>query len=364
MATSSLLKLANCLLVVYLVMASPKAVTAITCGQVASKLGPCLPYVKGTGASIVPPPCCSGIKFLLQAAKTTLDRQTICKCLKSFAGSVPGVNYSLVAGLPSKCGVSIPYKISPSTDCNRLQVRANNRLDLNSGPMEATKLTGPSRPKFPYLHALRALPVSPRTLPVTHRLAICTRIYALSSNDIKVGTNIEVDGAPWRVLEFLHVKPGKGAAFVRTKLRNYVTGNTVEKTFRAGSSIEEADVFKETRQFTYKDGSQFVFMDLTTFEEIRLNEADVGNKTKWLKEGMDCNLIFWNEKVIDFELPITVQLTVVDAPPGVRGDTVQGGGGSKLATLETGATVNVPLFVNVGDDILVDTRTGQYMSRA
>ncbi|MBA0830784.1 hypothetical protein Goarm_015291 [Gossypium armourianum] len=193
-------------------------------------------------------------------------------------------------------------------------------------------------------------------------MLIPMRIYALTSNDIKVGTNLEVDGAPWRILEFLHVKPGKGAAFVRTKMRNYITGNTVEKTFRAGSTIEEANVFKESKQFTYKDGSQFVFMDLNTFEESRLNEADVGDKTKWLKEGMDCNLLFWNGKIIDFELPITVQLTVVDVDPGLKGDTASGG--SKPATVDTGAVVNVPLFVNIGDEILVDTRTGQYMSRA
>lgn len=171
-----------------------------------------------------------------------------------------------------------------------------------------------------------------------------------------------VDGAPWRVIEFLHVKPGKGAAFVRTKMRNYVTGNTVEKTFRAGSSIDEANIFKETKQFTYKDGAQFVFMDLTTYEEIRLDESEVGDKTKWLKEGMDCNVLFWNGKVIGFELPITVKLKVVDVDPGLKGDTAQGG--SKPATLDTGAVVNVPLFVNIGDEILVDTRTGQYMSRA
>ncbi|KAI9074916.1 hypothetical protein K1719_043145 [Acacia pycnantha] len=188
------------------------------------------------------------------------------------------------------------------------------------------------------------------------------RIYALSSNDIKVGTSIEVDGAPWRVLEFLHVKPGKGAAFVRTKMRNYITGNTVEKTFRAGSSLDEADVFKETKQFTYKEGAQFVFMDLNTFEEIRLLESEVGDRKKWLKEGMDCNLLLWNGKVIDLELPITVKLTVADVDPGLKGDTAQGG--SKPATLDTGAVVNVPLFVNIGDEILVDTRSGQYMSRA
>lgn len=203
---------------------------------------------------------------------------------------------------------------------------------------------------------------SPRSFPGFHRRASYPRIYALSSNDIKVGTSLVVDGAPWRVLEFLHVKPGKGAAFVRTKMRNYITGNSVEKTFRAGSSIDEADVFKETKQFTYKDGAQFVFMDLTTYEEIRLNESDVGNETKWLKEGLDCNLLFWNGKVIGFEVPITVKLKVVDVDPGLKGDTAQGG--TKPAKLDTGAMVNVPLFVNIGDEILVDTRAGQYMSRA
>uniref|UniRef100_A0A0E0MIX2 Translation elongation factor P/YeiP central domain-containing protein n=1 Tax=Oryza punctata TaxID=4537 RepID=A0A0E0MIX2_ORYPU len=194
--------------------------------------------------------------------------------------------------------------------------------------------------------------------PLRSRL---TRVYALSSNDIRVGSNLEVDGAPWKVLEFLHVKPGKGAAFVRTKMRNYITGNTVDKTFRAGSTIPEASISKETKQFTYKDGSQFVFMDLTTFEESRLNESDVGDKQKWLKEGMDCNLLYWNGRIIDFDLPITVRLTVTDTDPG-QGDSAQGG--TKPATVETGAVVTVPSFVNVGDDILIDSRTGQYMNRA
>ncbi|KAD3336663.1 hypothetical protein E3N88_32182 [Mikania micrantha] len=163
-------------------------------------------------------------------------------------------------------------------------------------------------------------------LPVkfTPRRSTFPRIYAFSSNDIKVGSNIEVDGAPWKVIEFLHVKPGKGAAYVRTTLRNHITGNSVEKTFRAGSKIEQAEISKETKQFTYKDGSQFVFMDLTSYEEVRLNESDVGDKTKWLKEGMDCNLLFWKGKVIDFELPIQVKVKVVDVDPGLKGDTAQG----------------------------------------
>lgn len=145
-------------------------------------------------------------------------------------------------------------------------------------------------------------------------------------------------------------------------MRNYVTGNTVEKTFRAGSTIQVADIVKETKQYTYKDGDQYVFMDLSSYEESRLGDKEVGDKKKWLKEGMDCTLLLWNGRIIDFELPITVKLTVVDVDPGLKGDTAQGG--SKPATLDTGAIVNVPLFVNVGDDILVDTRTGQYMSRA
>ncbi|KAJ9543083.1 hypothetical protein OSB04_022790 [Centaurea solstitialis] len=161
--------------------------------------------------------------------------------------------------------------------------------------------------------------------------------------------------------KFLHVKPGKGAAYVRTTLRNYVTGNSVEKTFRAGSKIELAEISKETKQFTYKDGPQFVFMDLTTYEEVRLNESDMGDKTKWLKEGMDCILLFWKGKVIDFELPIQVKVTIVESDPGVKGDTAQGG--TKPATVETGAVVNVPLFVERGQEIIVDTRTGQYVSR-
>ncbi|KAJ0975482.1 hypothetical protein J5N97_017447 [Dioscorea zingiberensis] len=221
----------------------------------------------------------------------------------------------------------------------------------------------PSRPAptSPLIPRSR-FPMRGWVLPIVPLRSRFPRIYAFSSNDIKVGSNIEVDGAPWRVLEFLHVKPGKGAAFVRTKIRNYVTGNTVEKTFRAGSTIGEANIIKETKQYTYKDGSQYVFMDLATYEESRLSETEVGDKKKWLKEGMDCNLLFWNGRVIDFELPINVKLTVVDVDPGVKGDTAQGG--SKPATLDTGAVVNVPLFINTGDEILVDTRTGQYSSRA
>ncbi|KAK8556087.1 hypothetical protein V6N13_070156 [Hibiscus sabdariffa] len=254
--------------------------------------------------------------------------------------------------------------------------KTSSSLNFSSKPFRLPMRFPPKTHAFPRI----VTTFSTYPLRLTHSPRRILRVYAFSSNDIKVGSNLEVDGAPWKVivdcvsdmklllldfgpsLEFLHVKPGKGAAFVRTKIRNYITGNTVEKTFRAGSTIEEADVFKEQKQYTYRDGSQFVFMDLTTFEEFRLSETEVGDKAKWLKEGMDCNLLFWDGKVIDFELPITVKLTVVDVDPGLKGDTASGG--SKPATLDTGAVVNVPLFVNIGAEILVDTRTGTYMSRA
>ncbi|KAG5008433.1 hypothetical protein JHK85_026975 [Glycine max] len=273
---------------------------------------------------------------------------------------------------------------------------ATLKLNLSdfSSPMSSFSASSSSS-SFPFLLSMRtpsssskprflsqSLPslissLSPTAFLSSLTCAFLSGIYALTSNDIKVGTNLEVDGAPWRVLEFLHVKPGKGAAFVRTKMKNYITGNTVEKTFRAGSSIEQADVFKETKQFTYKDGVQFVFMDLNTYEEFRLGEKEIGDRTKWLKEGMDLDkplLDHFGDKltleehfligsmVIDVELPITIKLTVVDVDPGLKGDTAQGG--TKPATLDTSAVVNVPLFVNVGDEILVDSRTGQYMSRA
>eukprot|EP00850_Spirogloea_muscicola_P018211 SM000164S02273 [mRNA] locus=s164:226762:245483:+ [translate_table: standard] len=209
------------------------------------------------------------------------------------------------------------------------------------------------------------------------RLVAATGIVALSSNDIRNGTSLELDGAPWRVQvgdgsqwlnghrvlnaifacpdigprsEFLHVKPGKGAAFVRTKLRNYVTGNTVERTFRAGESIDEATVTKEVMQYTYAEGDQYVFMDMGTYEETRLTAGNIGDKSKWLMEGMECNVLQWNGKVIDVELPMNVKLSVTQTDPGLKGDTASGGG-TKPATLETGATIMVPLFINQGDTV-------------
>jgi translation elongation factor P len=184
----------------------------------------------------------------------------------------------------------------------------------------------------------------------------------VSSNDFRVGLTIEVDGSPFKVIEHLHVKPGKGAAFVRTKLKNLLTGNTMERTFRAGESVPEAQVEKAEMQYTYQEENDYVFMNMTTFEEERIPTGIVGDTSKYLRVGQDVSVTKWNGKPIEVEVPTTMTLEVVETDPGVRGNTAQGG--SKPAKLETGVTIQVPLFIEVGEKIKVDTRTGTYLSRA
>ena len=183
----------------------------------------------------------------------------------------------------------------------------------------------------------------------------------ISSNDFRTGTSIELDGQVWRVVEFLHVKPGKGSAFVRTKLKAVVSGNVVEKTFRAGETVPQAVLEKSSFQHTYKEGDDFVFMDMTSFEEMRLTAQQIGGQCKYLKEGMDVNILSWNGKPLEVELPNTVVLEVAQTDPGVKGDTATGG--TKPAVLETGAQVNVPLFISTGERIKIDTRNDTYLSR-
>lgn len=183
----------------------------------------------------------------------------------------------------------------------------------------------------------------------------------ISSNDFRTGVSVELDGSVWRVVEFLHVKPGKGSAFVRTKLKNVQTGNTVEKTFRAGESVPQANLEKRTMQYTYKDGEDFVFMDMETYEETRMNSERLGDRTNFLKEEMEVNVIFWDEKVLEIELPTSVVLEITDTDPGVKGDTATGG--TKPAIVETGAQVMVPLFISIGEKIKIDTRDGSYLGR-
>lgn len=192
----------------------------------------------------------------------------------------------------------------------------------------------------------------------------------ISSNDFRSGVTIVLDGSVWRVVEFLHVKPGKGSAFVRTKLKNVQTGNVVEKTFRAGENVPSANIEKLPMQHTYKDGDDYVFMDQQTFEEARLSKEQIGDRVKFLKEEMEVSILFWNYvdknnqkkvSVLDVELPTSVILEVKETDPGLKGDTATGG--TKPAIVETGAQVMVPLFIVIGERIKVDTRDGSYLGR-
>jgi elongation factor P len=183
----------------------------------------------------------------------------------------------------------------------------------------------------------------------------------ISSNDFRTGTSIELDGSVWRVVEFLHVKPGKGSAFVRTKLKNVKTGNTVDKTFRAGETVPQAVIEKVNMQHTYRDGEDLVFMDMETYEESRLTPDEIGSQVKYLKEGMEVSVVSWNGQILEVELPNSIVLEVTQTDPGVKGDTATGG--TKPAILETGAQVMVPLFITIGEKIKVDTRTDAYLGR-
>ncbi|MDB9527088.1 elongation factor P [Oscillatoria sp. CS-180] len=183
----------------------------------------------------------------------------------------------------------------------------------------------------------------------------------ISSNDFRTGVSIELDGSVWRVVEFLHVKPGKGSAFVRTKLKNVQTGNTVEKTFRAGETVPQANLEKKVMQHTYREGEDLVFMDMETFEEVRMSEEQVGDRVKYLKEEMEVNVVRWNEQILEVELPNSVVLEITETDPGVKGDTATGG--TKPAILETGAQVMVPLFISIGEKIKIDTRNDSYLGR-
>ena len=183
----------------------------------------------------------------------------------------------------------------------------------------------------------------------------------ISSNDFRTGVSIELDGSVWRVVEFLHVKPGKGSAFVRTKLKNVQPGNTVEKTFRAGETVPQANLEKKVMQHTYRDGEDLVFMDMETYEEVRMSEAQVGERVKYPNEELEVNVIRWNEQNLEVELPNAVVLEITQTDPGVKSDTATGG--TKPAIVETGAQVMVPLFISIGEKIKVDTRNDSYLGR-
>lgn len=184
----------------------------------------------------------------------------------------------------------------------------------------------------------------------------------ISVNDFKTGVTIEVDNGIWQVLEFQHVKPGKGAAFVRSKLRNIRTGSIQEKTFRAGEKVAKAHIENRKMQYLYASGDSHVFMDSETYEQIELPASNIEYELKFLKENMDVHIMSFNSEMLGVQLPKTVVLEVTETEPGIKGDTSSGG--TKSAVLETGLSVQVPFFINQGDKLIINTDDGSYSSRA
>jgi elongation factor P len=185
----------------------------------------------------------------------------------------------------------------------------------------------------------------------------------ISTNQFKNGNHIEVDGTVFKILEFQHVKPGKGGAFVRSKLRRASDGNVIDRTFRAGEKFRAVRTEARKMQFLYADGTDAHFMDTESYEQMAIPESTVAEALKWTKPNETVDVLFIDGNPSDLQLPASVELEVTQTDPGLKGDTVSGGG-NKPATLETGATIQVPLFVDIGQRVKVDTRSGAYMSRA
>ncbi|MFP4661881.1 MAG: elongation factor P [Halanaerobiales bacterium] len=183
----------------------------------------------------------------------------------------------------------------------------------------------------------------------------------ISTSDFHNGLTIELDGKVYQLIDFQHSKMGRGGALVKTKLRDVENGGVIEKTFRGGEKVARARVDQREKQYLYRDGEDYVFMDTETYEQIYLSEEQLGDKVNYLKENMTLEVTMYEGRPIDIELPIFVELAVAETQPGIRGNTVSGG--SKPATLETGAVVQVPLFIDIGDIIKVDTRTAEYIER-
>ncbi|MGI6357369.1 MAG: elongation factor P [Bacillota bacterium] len=183
----------------------------------------------------------------------------------------------------------------------------------------------------------------------------------ISTSDFRTGLTVELDGAVYTIVDFQHVKPGKGAAFVRAKLKNVETGAVQERTFRAGEKMNRAHVERREMQYLYDAGDFFTFMDTETYEQINISHDIIGDDIKFLKENENITVALYQNRIIGIDLPYYVELVVADTAPGVKGDTAAGG--SKPATMETGLVVNVPFFINVGDKIRIDTRTREYLDR-
>ena len=185
---------------------------------------------------------------------------------------------------------------------------------------------------------------------------------AVSTNDLRNGMTLNLPEGLFNVIEFQHVKPGKGGAFVRTKLKNQRTGAVIERTYRADEKLEQAIIDKREMQFLYRDGGDYVFMDTRSYDQLQVETGLLGDASNYLKEGDDAVLQFFGTEIVGVELPAAVELTIAETEPGLQGDRVSGA--RKPATLETGLVIQVPLFVNPGEKVRVDTRTGEYLTRA
>lgn len=183
-----------------------------------------------------------------------------------------------------------------------------------------------------------------------------------STSDFRTGLKIELDKKPFTITEFLHVKPGKGGAFVRTKLKNMITGQVLEKTFRAGEKVDQPNIEEKEMQYLYQDKGEFCFMDTETYEQVFLSEKQLKENRNFLKENINVNVLIYNEKIVGIELPNFIDFKIAETEPGVKGNTAAGA--SKPATLESGGVIQVPLFVNTGDMVKIDTRSKQYIERS
>jgi elongation factor P len=183
-----------------------------------------------------------------------------------------------------------------------------------------------------------------------------------STADFKKSLKIEIDGVPYIIVDFLHVKPGKGGAFVRTKIKNLITGKVLDQTFRSGERVKRPDLVEREMQFLYREGDSFTMMDNENYEQIALTAEQLGDSLLFLIENLNVKVLFFNQQPVAVELPTFVELTVAQTEPGLKGDTASGG--NKPATLESGAVIQVPLFINEGERVKVDTRTGSYIERA
>lgn len=184
---------------------------------------------------------------------------------------------------------------------------------------------------------------------------------AIDTSQFRNGLKIVLDGDPFTMVYFQHVKPGKGGAFVRTKVKNLKNGRVLEKTFRSGEKVDEADVEDKKMQYLYRDGEQLIFMDQETYDQLPFSVEQVGDSVKYLMENLDVDVMFWNGNPINIELPSFIETEVTQTDPGVKGDTASGA--TKPATIEPGAVVQVPLFIKEGEKIRVDTRSGEYVER-